>query len=111
MIVRTDMYCKTAVWDITAKSEALNTIFDGSDDLSLLHVEELCMGFRQFHQREVLSNFAQEFFDRIEDCVNKRAWMVTRHIYKYLAPNMFASSEEIAKFTVLKEKLEGYTEE
>lgn len=58
MMRRTEMYCKAAIWDFDSKKEALNTIFNGSDDMSLLHVEELCMGFRQFHQRRFLLHFA-----------------------------------------------------
>jgi len=69
------------------------------------------MGFRQFGQRETLKAFAEEYFNLIEDCVNKRSWSLTRYIYMFLAPNMCATDDEIARFTALKDKLEAYTEE
>lgn len=70
----------------------------------------MCRGFRQGSQRELISSFAGEFFERIEDCVNKRAWSNTRYIYLFVQPSICASTEEIAQFEALKKKLEAYTE-
>ena len=87
------------------------TIFEGSDKMSLQHVQEMCRGYRQFSQRELLETFTDEFFNRIEDCVNTKAWSLTRSIYTFLAPTMNASDDELQRFNALKNRLESYTDE
>ena len=71
----------------------------------------MCRGYRQFSQREMLERFSDEFFSRIEECVNTKSWSLTRYIYTFLAPTMNANEAELARFIALKSKLEGYTEE
>lgn len=95
MLGRTKQYCLAACPDESAKREALLTIFERCEDLSLQHLQEMCRGFRQFSQRELIQQFAHEFYDRIEDCVNKKAWSLTRYIYHFLVPSMIASDEEL----------------
>ena len=48
MLGRTQKYCEAVVPKASSKQEAFNTIFDGSDDMSMLHLEELCRGFAPF---------------------------------------------------------------
>ena len=79
--------------------------------MTLQHVQEMCRGFRQSSQRELISSFADEFFARIEDCVNDRAWSNTRYIYLFLQPSICANDEELSRFAALKAKLEGYSED
>ena len=61
-------------------------------------------------QRELISTFADQYFNCIEDCVDKRAHSLTNYIYLCLAPNLCATDEEIARFTDLKNRLEAYSE-
>ncbi len=78
--------------------------------MSLQHVQEMCRGFRQFGQRDFIDTFADEFFNRIEDCVNTKSWSITRYIYIFLAPGMKATAEDLAKFKTLLSKMEAYSE-
>ena len=111
MIGRTEVYCTAANPDQQSKHEAFMTIFEKSDEMSLQHVQEMCRGFRQYSQRELCESFADEFFARIEDCVNKKAWSLTRYIYLFLAPSMNATEEELVRFRTLLAKLEGYSKD
>ena len=51
-----------------------------------------------------------EFFEKIEECVNTRAWSNTRYIYLFLVPSMKANDQELARLNALKTRLEGYSE-
>ena len=70
MLGRTEKYCEAADPDPKSKHEAFMTIFEGSSEMSLQHVQEMCRGYRQYSQRELIETFADQFFERIEDCVN-----------------------------------------
>jgi len=70
----------------------------------------MCRGYRQYSQREVIETLADQFFERIEECVNTRAWSLTRYIYLFLAPSMMATETELVRFRALLAKLEGYSE-
>lgn len=112
MLGRTLKYCEAANPDMDSKNECFMTLFtEASDKMSLQHVQEMCRGYRQFSQREMLETFSDEFFARIEDCVNTKAYNLTRYIYAFLAPSMNATDAELARFNTLKTKLESYTEE
>ena len=52
--------------------------------MSLLHLEEMCRGFAPFTQRDLLDDFADEFFERIEDFVNDKAWTISRYVFAFL---------------------------
>lgn len=79
--------------------------------MTLQHVQEMCRGFRQSSQRDLISSLTSDFFEKIENCVNDRAYSNTRFIYMFLQPNMCATDEEIQRFTALKDRLEAYSEE
>ena len=111
MLGRTEKYCSAAAPDLESKKAAFFSIFEESDDLSLCHVQELCRGYRQYSQREMLQTLSDEFFNRIEDCVNKKAHSITQYIYMFLAPTMIANDEELARLNALKTKLEAYSPE
>ena len=110
MLGLTEKFCEAASPDPQAKNEAFRTIFERSYDMSLQHVQEMCRGFRQFGQRDLIDTFADEFFNRIEDCVNSKSWSLTRYIYIFLAPGMKATQEDLQKFQTLLSKMEAYTE-
>lgn len=110
MLGRTEKYCESANPDPTSKNEAFLTIFEGSSDMSLQHVQEMCRGYRQYSQRETIESFAEQFFERIEDCVNTKSWSLTRYIYLFLAPSMMATETELVRFRALQAKLESYSE-
>lgn len=110
MLGRTEKYCEAANPDLKSKREAFMTIFEGSSDMSLQHVQEMCRGYRQYSQRETIESFAEQFFERIEDCVNTKAWSLTRYIYIFLAPSMMATETELVRFRALLAKLENYSE-
>lgn len=110
MLGRTEKFCEAASPDPQSKREAFMTIFEQSDEMSLQHVQEMCRGFRQYGQRDLIDTFADEFFNRIEDCVNSKSWSITRYIYIFLAPGMKATAEDLAKFKKLLSKMEAYSE-
>ena len=91
MLGRTEKYCEAANRDPRSKREAFLKIFEGSDEMSLHHVQEMCKGYRQYGQRDLIESFSDEFFERIEECVDVKAWSLTRYIYMYLAPGMKAT--------------------
>lgn len=86
------------------------TIYEQCSDMSLQHVQEMCRGYRQSSQKELISSLAADFFERIEDVVNSKAWSLTRYIYLFTAPSLQASDSELAQFNALKDRLEAYTE-
>ena len=45
---------------------------------------EFCAGFKQFSQRELLEEFADDFFVRIEQVVQTKAKSISETIYLYL---------------------------
>ena len=110
MLGRTEKYCEAATPVESHKRQAFMAIFM-DPKMTLQHVQEMCRGFRQSSQRDLISSFTDDFFERIEDCVNDRAWSNTRYIYLFLQPNMCATDEEIQRFTALKDRLEAYIEE
>ena len=103
MLGRTRKFCEAVVPDHSSKQEAFYTIFEGSDDLSLLHLEELCRGFAPFTQRDLLDDFVDEFFDKIEDFVNDKAWSISRFVFHFLSPTHKATQEELDRFIALKD--------
>jgi len=109
MIGRTEKFCEAADPNPDSKREAFMNIFENMD-LGLQQLQEMCRGFRQSSQKELIATFADDFFERIEDCVNNRAWSNTRYIYLFLVPTMQASDAELARLNALKNRLEGYTE-
>ena len=110
MLGRTQKYCEGANPDPVKKREAFIALFENQNDMSLQHVQEMCRGFRQFGQRELIETFADEFFERIEDLVNNVAYSLTRFIYIFLQPSLNCTDEELARYHALKAKLEGYSE-
>jgi len=110
MLGRTKVYCEAASPNQDSKLETLLTVFTQSDSLSLQDVQEKCRGFCQFEQRELLATMSDEFFDRIEDFVDTKAWSLARYAYHFLAPGLKATQEELDRFKALLARLEGYSE-
>ena len=70
MLGKTKFFCESAVPEIEKKREAWTNIFSGKlDKESLLITGEFCAGFKQFSQRDLLNEFADDFFTRIEQVV------------------------------------------
>ena len=111
MLGRTEKYCEGAEPDPTSKRESFLTIFEKSGELGLQDLQELCRGYRQLSQRDLISSHSDDFFERIEGCVNSKAYSVTRYIYLFLNPSLQATDEELARFNGLKTRLESYTDE
>ena len=110
MLGRTQKYCEAALPDLESKTQAQNILFEACDDMTLQHVQEMCRGFRQGSQREVIDSLSDGFFSRIEDCVNTKAWSLTRFIFMFLKPSMNATDETIAKFKNFNKGLETKVE-
>ena len=58
MLGRTRVYCEAACPDQDSKYQALMLIFTKSDELSLQDVQEMCRGFCQFGQRDLLATMS-----------------------------------------------------
>ena len=50
---------------------------------------------------DLIETFADDFFERIEDCVNNVAWTKSRHIYAGLEPSLKGSEMEMTRFIQL----------
>lgn len=79
--------------------------------MSLYSVQELCSGFRQFTQQDILEEFTIPFFDNILNTVNTRAKNIAEPMFYGLRPNMKANQEEIDHFEKFHAKLLGLPEE
>ena len=71
----------------------------------------MCRGYAQSSQKEILSQFADAFFEKIENLVEKAAWSQSRYIYLFMQPKLYATAEERQRFQSLLDRAEGYTEE
>jgi len=70
MLGKTKFFCESAVPEIEKKREAWTNAFSGKlDKESLFITSEFCAGFKQFSQRDLLTEFADDFFTRIEQVV------------------------------------------
>jgi len=94
----TQTFCEAVVPTAETKREVWKRLFGGKETLSLDAMENLCYGFKQLTQRELLTEFAEDFFERIEEVVNTKAVSVARYYYFLLQPNMRADADEIALF-------------
>ena len=115
MLKRTEVYCAAATPTLEAKRAAFLKLFtsddqEGAEPMSLQEMQETCRGFCQFGQRDLIATFSDDFFERIENCVNTRSWSTTRYIYHFLAPGMKATQQELDKFNALLTKLQAYGE-
>ena len=108
MLGKTKAFCQSAVPDIVKKREAWEVIFsDKLDKESLLIVNEYCAGFKQFSQRDLLEEFADDFFIRIEQVVATKAASKSETIYLYLQPNMLTSDASIGRFENFLHKIQA----
>ena len=70
----------------------------------------MCRGYHQSSQKDLLAQFADDFFARVENLINKAAWSQARYIYMFCQPKLYASDEELARFEALYNKVTGYSE-
>ena len=111
MLGRTEKFCQAADPNPDSKREAFMEIYERCSDMSLQHVQEMCRGFRQGNQKEQITALSDEFFARIEGIVNEKAYSLTRYIYLFTQPSLYASQEEFDRFSALKQQLDNYTPE
>ena len=57
----------------------------------------------------MIDSLGDEFFSRIENCVNTAPMPHSYFIYSFLKPSLNGSAKELARFVALKERLEGYS--
>lgn len=109
MTGRTLIYCNAAAPTLEAKRETYERIFtsvdDGKTPLGLQECQEMCMGFYQISQKEIIETFADEFFERIEGLVEKAAWSCTRYVYAKLQPKIRANAVERERFERMLQKI------
>lgn len=85
-------YCEAVLPTPEAKKKIWDILFGAEvDKLSLYQVQEYVAGFRQFGQMELLSEYAEPFFQNILQIVNTKAKSVSEPIFYGLRPNMKAS--------------------
>lgn len=67
----TQQFCISAVPDIESKRAVWTRLFEGNNEnkLSLYQTEELCLGFRQYSQRDMVVEFREDFFKRIDHVI------------------------------------------
>mmetsp|Transcript_9046 Transcript_9046/g.10651 ORF Transcript_9046/g.10651 Transcript_9046/m.10651 type:complete len:107 (+) Transcript_9046:2503-2823(+) len=70
----------------------------------------MCRGYFQYSQMDLLAQFGDEFFERIETFIDKAAWSQARYVYHFLQPKLQATDVELQRFVTLKNKLEAYSE-
>jgi len=64
----------------------------------------MCRGYAQSTQKELLAEFAESWYERIERLVEKAAWSQSRYIYVFTQPKLYATEVEKAKFSALLTK-------
>jgi len=71
MLGLTQQFCISAVPDIENKRAVWARLFDFSNEnkLSLYQTDELCLGFRQYSQRDMVVEFREDFFKRIDNVI------------------------------------------
>lgn len=62
-------------------------------------------------QRKLLDQFADEFFNEIEDAVCTRGHSISKYIYLLLQPNINGTVEEIARYETKLKELEKRSSE
>ena len=65
MLGRTQKFCESASPDPAGKREAFTVIFENKD-IGLQHLQEMCRGWRQSTQKDLIETFADEFYEKIE---------------------------------------------
>ena len=83
---------------------------DKKDEMGLYLTQEMCMGFRPQIQKELIKSFAEPFFEKIANLVEKKAKSVSYYYYMCLQPNLTASKEEIERFEKFLAEIEVRTE-
>ena len=107
LLSKTQAFCESAIPDISEKKKAWATIFsDKIDGVGYANSNEICAGFKQLYHRDILGEFADEFFLKIEEVVKTKPKSLAETIYLYLQPNMIAGDAEIQKFENLLEKIQ-----
>lgn len=69
MLGRTKMYCESVIPDIENKRKCWQRLFECKEKWSLYQTEEFCCGFRVYSQRDLLKEFTDDFFVKIDDII------------------------------------------
>ena len=105
LLSRTKKYCEAALPTAENKRAVWAKLFDSKDEMSMKEVWEMCAGFRQLPHRELIAEFDEEFFVRIEQVVQQKHISFSEAYYWYLQPNMMANDREICMFRAFLNKL------
>jgi len=99
MLEQTQAFCKSALPEKESKRKMWNGIVGKEyDNVSLLEHDELCAGFKQRLHLEIIKEFQNEFFAKIEEIVATKTKNLADNIYHYLQPNVVCSTEDIKQF-------------
>jgi len=108
LLDQTKAFCCSALPDKANKRKIWDSLFGTEfDSLSLLDHGEYCAGFMQQSQMEMLAEYTDEFFAKIEDCVAKKPRNNSESIYGNLAPIINTNDADIKKFEDFLAKLQG----
>jgi hypothetical protein len=86
-------------------------LFDSKEQMGLKEVWNLCAGFKQLQHLDVIQEFNEAFFDRIEEVVCSKPCSISEAYYQYLQPDLIATDEHIARFVKFLAKLESVAPE
>jgi len=106
----TSTFCDATIPSLENKKDVWANLFESEEKVSLYKITESCAGFKQISQRELVQEFAEDFFNRIEKIVNTKNPSVSKVYYIYLQPNIEANEKSINRFTSFQKELEGKIE-
>lgn len=97
----TQQFCISAVPEIENKRAVWARLFDSNNEskLSLYQTEELCLGFRQYSQRDMVVEFREDFFNKIDNVIKTQGKNTAESYWYYLQPNMFADDKTIGMYS------------
>lgn len=99
LLILTQAYCKAALPDKESKRKVWDGLFSKEyDDVSLLEHQSLCEGLIQVSHKEFTQGFEEEFFQRIEECVENKARTNAEHIFYGLQPSKNTDDVDIKRF-------------
>lgn len=82
----TQQFCISAVPEIENKRAVWARLFDSGNEnkLSLYQTEELCLGFRQYSQRDMVVEFREDFFNKIDNVIKTMGKNIAESYWYYL---------------------------
>jgi len=84
LLGRTQAYCESVIPDIENKRKCWKKLFESDEKMSLYQTEEFCLGFKVYSQRDLLKEFTDDFFSRIDHIFATKGRNIARSYYLYL---------------------------